>query len=140
MREIRATELPAYTTADVEVLSDGTFFVRVYYGMATGESRGAHTFTEGVARAISEATGKPYDQPTNGAEPGYALSSAAQENLARVAADLGVSAAAVLERLALQVKAEPAGRVRLATPAEQNYLSMTRPDAVASYTEMLPED
>lgn len=72
MRELRATDLPAGTTADVEVMGDGTFFVRVYYGMATGESRGTKTITEGVTRAITNATGREVtldDQPDTDKEP-----------------------------------------------------------------------
>jgi hypothetical protein len=59
MTEIRATDLPTGTTADVEVLADGTFFVRVYLFRRTGESRGAETLSEGIREAIAAAEGRP---------------------------------------------------------------------------------
>lgn len=117
MREIRASELPAGTTMDVEVLGDATFFVRVYYGMGTGESRGCQTFTEGLSQAIADATGGQLPPPMffdGGLKPLSLLSKEARENLCRVADDLGAEPAALLERLALQVESGRAGRVWLA--------------------------
>lgn len=53
--ELRAGVLPQGTRFHVEVLDDGTFFVRVDYLGATGTSTGYKTFTDAARHAVIAA-------------------------------------------------------------------------------------